>query len=148
MSFGAAKLRAGPMNGRREGEAMVRIVIRAIGVTFVTVSALSFIVDAGRSSREPPGLGDAPALSDLRPGPDILADVQPSAEATVPVPGAEFAAPRDDGPASPIEALRALLAKVGSGEEATGGAAVPEDIAVHSGVPSGRSAVRVNHGLR
>ncbi len=104
---------------------MLRIVIRALGITFVTVACLSLVVE--RQSRREDAQSAALGL------PTVAAD--------------ETSAP-GDAPASPIAALRAML----TGSDAPPPTEAPnppepEGPGVHRGVPSGAGDVRVNRGL-
>lgn len=107
---------------------MLRIVIRALGITLVTVAGLALAVEARSRRDDEQGKSLAVALDDG---------------------GAPGDAAHGQGPASPIAALRAMLLGDSAPPPAEEEEAPvePEGLAVHRGVPAAASGVQVNRGL-
>lgn len=116
---------------RQGGVAVLRTVIRAVGMTLVTIAGLSLVVEWQSRQEEAQG-----AVQAVSPGDGLPTDGTPVAQA----PG--------QGPSSPIAALRAMLLDEPAPlpTEAVE-PPEPEGLAVHRGVPEAAPGVQVNRGL-
>jgi hypothetical protein len=117
---------------------MLRTVIRAVGITFATVTSLALVVEAQSRRR-----GTQEASSEVRivGGPVTVVSADAAWEPAT-----------KGGVATPLEALRALLhgdaAPVAlEGPTSAAEPPLPEGLEVHRGAPAPTSGVRVNRGL-